>query len=385
MRILHTADWHLGRTLHGASLQTAHEAFADHLVELVEQEGIDAVLVAGDVYDRAIPPVESVELLGDTLCRLTARTRVVITSGNHDSAVRLGFGASMFRDRLAVRTRVAEVGAPVVLPDAHGDAGLVVYPVPYLDPDASRQQLGGVERTHAAVVGAAVERIATDRARFDPAVPVVVLAHAFVGRGATSDSERDIRVGGVDAVPSALFRSADPAYVALGHLHRAQRTGDPEHDPLIRYSGSPLAFSFSEADHVKSSVIVDVDGLVPAVRTVPAPVPRRLVRARGTLAELESSAWDADRDAWAEVTVTDPVRTADMMARARACFPYLLTFAHQPADRAGAGPARVTATVDPMEVLHDFVADAGGRDATTEEELVLRDAYEAVQRQMAVA
>jgi len=386
MRILHTADWHLGRTLHGESLQTAHETFADHLVDLVEAERIDAVLVAGDVYDRAIPPVESVELLGDTLDRLTARTRVVITSGNHDSAVRLGFGAGMFRDRLSVRTRVAEIGHPIVVPDAEGHDGLVVYPVPYLDPDGTRRELGGVERTHAAVVGAAVGRIAEDRARRDPAVPVALLAHEFVGTGETSDSERDIRVGGIDSVPSAVFRAADPAYVALGHLHRSQRIGDPDRDPLMRYAGSPLAFSFSEAGQVKSSVIVDFhrDRPVPTVRTVPTPVPRRLVRARGTLAELESSAWDADRDAWAEVVVTDPIRTADMMARARACFPHLLTFAHLPADRVADGPSRITAVADPLEVLTDFVADAGGRDATADEEQVLREAYEAV-RALAVA
>ncbi|QGF23338.1 exonuclease SbcCD subunit D [Raineyella fluvialis] len=385
MRILHTADWHLGRTLHGESLQSAQEAFADHLVEVVEAERIDAVLVAGDVYDRAIPPVEAVELLGDTLARLTARTRVVLTSGNHDSAIRLGFGSGMYRDRLSVRTRVAEVGAPVTVPDADGHDGLVVYPVPYLDPDGTRQELGAVDRTHAAVVGAAMGRIAEDRARFDPAVPVVVLAHEFVGTGETSDSERDIRVGGIDSVPSAVFRDVDPSYVALGHLHRAQRTGDPERDPLIRYAGSPLAFSFSEADHVKSSVVVDFDGMVPAVRTIATPVPRRLVRVRGTLAELESSAWDGDRDAWAEVVVTDPVRTPDMMARARACFPHLLTFAHLPADRVTDGPSRVTAAVDPLEVLTEFVADAGGRDATEDEEQVLRETYEEVQKAMAVA
>lgn len=378
MRILHTADWHLGRTLHGASLQTAHEAFADHLVEVVRSERVDAVLVAGDVYDRAVPPVEAVRLLGDTLARLAERTRVVVTSGNHDSAIRLGFGAGMFQDRLSIRTRVSDIGRPVVVPGADGSDALVVYPVPYLDPDGTRQELGGVARTHEAVVQAAVERICADRAGRDPAVPSVVLAHEFVGRGATSDSERDIRVGGIDAVPSAVFRAADPAYVALGHLHRAQAAGDPEQDPVMRYAGSPLAFSFSEADHAKSSALVDLSGPTPIVQVLPTPVPRRLVRARGTLAELESSAWDGDRDAWAEVTVTDPVRTADMLARARACFPHLLTFAHQPPERDADGVRRVSTVQDPLEVLADFVADAGGRDATDDEEQVLRDAYESV-------
>lgn len=378
MRILHTADWHLGRTLHGESLQSAQEGFADHLLEVVRTERIDAVLVAGDVYDRAVPPVEAVRLLGDTLVRLAERTRVVITSGNHDSAIRLGFGAGLYDDRISIRTRVADVGVPVVVPAPDGSDGLVVYPVPYLDPDGTRVELGELERTHEAVVGAAVRRICADRDRRDRAVPSLVLAHEFVGRGQTSESERDIRVGGIDAVPSAVFRAAEPSYVALGHLHRAQAAGDPDRDPLIRYAGSPLAFSFSEADHPKSSAVVDFSGATPTVELVATPVPRRLVRARGTLAELESSAWDADRDAWAEVTVTDPVRTADMMARARACFPHLLTFIHQPPERTVPGARRVSMVQDPLEVLADFVIDAGGRDASREEELVLREAYESV-------
>ncbi|WP_418605244.1 metallophosphoesterase family protein [Georgenia sp. SUBG003] len=118
MRILHTSDWHLGRTLHGVDLTDHHARFLDHLVELVRDERVDAVLVAGDVYDRAIPPVDSVELLSGTLARLTEHAHVVLTPGNHDSATRLGFGSAMFRDRLAVRSRISGVGEPVELPDA---------------------------------------------------------------------------------------------------------------------------------------------------------------------------------------------------------------------------------------------------------------------------
>lgn len=139
MRILHTSDWHLGRTLHGHDLLEHQDAYLEHLVDLARDERVDAVLVAGDVYDRAIPPVRAVELLTDALERLSAVTRVVITPGNHDSATRLGFAAPLLRDRLTIRSRVADVARPVVLPGPDGE--LLVYGLPYLDPDMCRHEL----------------------------------------------------------------------------------------------------------------------------------------------------------------------------------------------------------------------------------------------------
>ena len=141
MRILHTSDWHLGRTFHGRVLDDAQETFADHLVELARREAVDAVVVAGDVYDRAIPPIDSVRLLDDTLRRLSDITRVVLTPGNHDSAQRLGFGADLLREGLTIRARTAEVDRPVVIPDPDGGDGLYIYALPYLDPDAARESL----------------------------------------------------------------------------------------------------------------------------------------------------------------------------------------------------------------------------------------------------
>ena len=141
MRILHTSDWHLGRTFHGRLLDDAQAAFADHLVELARCEEVDAVVVSGDVYDRAIPPTDSVRLLDDTLRRLSDVTRVILTPGNHDSAQRLGFGADLLREGLTIRARTAEVGRPVVIPGLDGADGLYVYALPYLDPDAARESL----------------------------------------------------------------------------------------------------------------------------------------------------------------------------------------------------------------------------------------------------
>lgn len=394
MRLLHTSDWHLGRTLHGVDLTPHHEVFLDHLIDVARAESVDAVLVAGDVYDRAVPPVPSVELLSETLARLAQHTRVILTPGNHDSAVRLGFGARLWRPEVSVRAEVAGVGVPVELPGPDGRTAAYVYALPYLDPDAARGPLEAGVRSHQAVVGAAMQRVRADldarRAADTARVPAVVMAHAFVAGGEASESERDIRVGGVDTVASGTFAGAD--YVALGHLHGAQRVGvgagggaDERHDDesaagTVRYSGSPLAFSFSEARHTKASLLVDLgpDG-VRRVEPIAAPVPRRMVDVRGTLAELASREFEGQRGGWARVAVTDPTRPEYLWEKVRDLFPHVLVLTHEPAgrDAAAAGSREVTAATDPLDVLADFVAAAGGEPATEAELLVLREAYEA--------
>jgi len=390
MRLLHTSDWHLGRTLHGVDLTSHQQAFLDHLVDVVREERVDAVLVAGDVYDRAIPPVESVAQLSDTLRRLSEHAAVVVTPGNHDSAIRLGFGADLMRDRVRVLARLDDVTRPVVLPgDGHD---VLVYGLPYLDPDAARHALadpgadGPLPRSHAAVLGAAMDRVRADLAARTTAAGAagrsaprsVVLAHAFVVGGAASESERDIRVGGVDHAPAAVFDGVD--YVALGHLHGPQRVGDGDRPTVLRYSGSPLAYSFSEARHTKSTVLVDLGPSgAPEVRLVPAPVPRRLTDLTGPLDDLLGAAGEPHLDDWVRVTVTDAHRPADLYRRVRARFPHALVVQHQPPLRA-AGPrvAEVTAARDPLEVAAEFVQHVSGARPTEAEAAVLRRAYEQV-------
>ena len=164
MRLLHTSDWHLGRSLHGVDLLEHQAAHLDHLVALTRSEGVDAVLVAGDVYDRAVPPVEAVTLLSETLARLSEHAVVVVTSGNHDSAIRLGFGAGLMRAGVHVRTCVADAASPVVLrPRAAGEPPVLVYGLPYLDPDVVRRALSPdpgepLARSHEAVTRAAMDR-----------------------------------------------------------------------------------------------------------------------------------------------------------------------------------------------------------------------------------
>jgi exonuclease SbcD len=479
MKLIHTSDWHLGRTLHGVDLLEHQRAHLAHLVELTRAERPAAVLVAGDVYDRAVPPVAAVERLEEALARLAELTLVVVTSGNHDSATRLGFGSALMRPEVRLVTDLDQVGQAIEVADPAGGPGALVYPLPFVDVFEAAARWGGEEaplaRSHEAVLGAAMARVRADlaargwrcpgsaatpladgggpgrvssgppggtpvgspeagpgvaaggslgevrlgeeggsaadggppaRARYEspgqsrdgqPARPsgggavgpldglpgvdrpaVVVMAHAFVVGGQASESERDLTVCGVDSVPASVFAGAD--YVALGHLHGPQAvTGAP--GQVLRYSGSPLAFSFSEAPHTKSTVVVTLGGDAGVVGTAagkagpgvatrlePAPVPRPLAQVSGTIEELESPAMDHLAEAWLKVTVTDAARPDDMSARIRRRFPHVLQLEHAPAvGGETGGSVRVTRTTHPRDVVAQFVEYAGGAPATTAE------------------
>ena len=400
MRILHTSDWHLGRTLHGTDLLPHQGAYLDHLVELARSEGVGAVVVSGDVYDRAVPPVEAVQLLAAALTRLSEVAPVVVTPGNHDSAIRLGFAAGLMRDGIHLRARVADVGRPVELAD--DDGPVLVYALPYLDPDAVRSELadpvgagpdGLLPRSHEAVMAAAMRRVRTDLAARGPGSSSrprsIVMAHAFVLGGQASDSERDIRVGGVDSVPAGVLGGVD--YVALGHLHGQQRLTFPAApdvgglpgapDPVLQYSGSPLAYSFSERTHRKATVLVDLGpgGIARDVELVPAPVPRRLAELSGPLDDLLGAAGEPHLADWLRVVVTDAARPPDLHARVRAHFPHVLVVEHRPGQVAD-GPVTVpvTAARDPLEVSAEFVEHVTGALPSPTERDVLRRAYEHV-------
>ena len=494
MRILHTSDWHLGRTFHGRVLDDAHAVFADHLVELARTEAVDAVVVSGDVYDRAIPPTDSVRLLDETLRRLSDITRVILTPGNHDSARRLGFASDLLREGLTIRARVADVDRPVIIPGPDGGDGLYVYALPYLDPDAARETLPplladrlGEEpadaartavpegartapktagdhsekaagdppgtasdaparrlpRSHEAVVSGALRLVAADlaarRAAAPVRVPALVMSHAFVVGGLPSEeSERDIRVGGVDSVPSGVFASlgGSPSarecggldYVALGHLHRPQEirlaggsggpagagrpagsggadgpagAGEPDGSggasepdgsdgadesggpgprpgPRLVYSGSPLAFSFSEAPFPKSSVLVALgpDG-VASLERVPAPVPHRIETVTGTMDELLSPAWDHAAGAWVRAVVRGPMPLG-ATSRLRERFGQVLAIVREEDEEAPRERIVVTRAADPLEVSVQFLTEVAEREPSPAERDVLARAYEAV-------
>jgi DNA repair protein SbcD/Mre11 len=380
MLMLHTSDWHLGRSLHRADLRAAQAAFLDHLVSTVRAEKVDVVLVAGDVYDRAVPPVDAVELCEDALLRLHATgTRIVLINGNHDSARRLGFGSGLLEMAgVHLRTRIGALARPVLLEDAYGP--VAVYGVPYAEPDAVRGELpDNVPRGHAGVLGHAVRRIQAD-ADARGVRRRVVMAHGWVTGGVASESERDITVGGVGQVSAGTF--ADFSYVALGHLHGQQTLAGH-----LRYSGSPLPYSFSEATHHKGSWLVELDahGCKRAER-VPAPVYRNLSLLRGRLADLlGSSAYAQYEDDFVSVTLTDPSRPEGPMDALRARFPHVLVLTFEPE---GAAPdarcyrARVAGR-DDRAIAEEFIQHVRNAPATDGERRLLTDAFEAVRTEEA--
>jgi exonuclease SbcD len=351
---------------------THQAAYADHLIATIEAEQVDLVVVSGDVYDRALPAVDAVQLADETFARLAgSRARVVMTSGNHDSARRLGFNARLVDAAgFHLRTVADGLATPVLLDDEHGP--VAVYGIPYLEPDLLRHPWDLPARSHQAAMTEAVARIRTDLATRPPGTRSIVLAHAFVAGGQASDSERDISVGGVSLVSAATFDGFD--YVALGHLHGRQTISE-----RVRYSGSPLAYSFSEADHVKGSWLVDLDARG-AVTTefVEAPVPRRLARLSGTLDDLlVDPCHAAAEDAWVQATLTDPVRPAQAMARLQARFPHTVALVFAPA---GGDPVRSRVPLEGRsdhEIAVDFVAAVRGTPATATEAALLRDACDA--------
>jgi DNA repair protein SbcD/Mre11 len=369
MRLLHTADWHLGRPFHGESLLDAQAAAIDHAVDVARDAAVDVVLVAGDLYDRALPPVDAVRLADEALRRLSERCPVVVISGNHDSAARLGFGAALLdRAGLHVRTTPTACGAPVVLGDTR------IYAIPYLEPEVAGSALGCEERGHAAVLGSAMARVRADLASRPAGTRSIVVAHAFVAGGYPCASERELAVGGAGVVPLGLF--AGVGYAALGHLHGPQKVG-----PNARYAGSPLAFSFSEGAHRKSVAVVELGGAAPAVELVPCPVPRGLASLRGSLETLLTDPAHAGAEgAWVHATLTDPVRPQDAMERLRGRFPHAVALAFEP-EGTGAAPAGSYAErlrgLDDAELVASFVQDVRGRAADDDELALVHDALSA--------
>jgi len=377
VRILHTSDWHLGRSFHREGLLGHQAAYVDHLLEVVESEKVDLVLVAGDVYDRALPPVDAVRLANETFTRLArSRAALVVTSGNHDSAQRLGFGADLI-DAAGVhlRTRADQVGTPVLLGDEHGP--VAVYGLPYLDPDHLREPWQLPARSHEAALGEAMTRVRSDLAARPGGTRSVVLAHAFVagdGPVRPSESERDISVGGVSIVPTSVFDGVD--YAALGHLHGRHTL--TEH---VRYSGSPLAYSFSETDHMKGSWLVELSaGGLGSATFVEAPVPRALARLKGDLATLLTDpALARHEGAWVQATLTDDTRPAQAMDQLRRRFPHTLVLGFEPtSDVSPTVPTTAPRSgVSDHDITLDFLTTMRGCPATEAEAALLLDACDA--------
>ncbi len=282
MRLLHTADWHLGKTLKGQPLIEDQKFILDEILGIIDEQKIDAILIAGDIYDRAVPPVEAVELFNETLNRLAEKNLpTLIIAGNHDSATRLNFGSKIFeRQNIYISAKISDEPKTVVLEDDFGEIYFSL--IPYFEPADIKTKF--FSETADRLTFNAANKIYVDFAR--QKIPAgkrsVALAHVFLTGGIESDSERKF-VGGAENVSAEIFSGYD--YVALGHLHRSQKIFADK----IRYAGSPLKYSFDEANHKKSVTIVDIDGAGNVETKKIELTPRRDVRVvKGTFDELKN-------------------------------------------------------------------------------------------------
>lgn len=402
MRLLHTSDWHLGRTFHGASLLDEQAAAVDRMVELVVDGGIELVIVAGDLYDRAIPPADAIACFDDALARFhAAGAAIVAIAGNHDSTVRVAaYDPLLGRLGVTVRGDVTRCAEPVVVEPRDGGT-VAVYPLPYLDPTLAGPLLADPEPDRDAEPDRVTEpdtptaprrrlrhdevtRLATARMRADlarrPSARSVVVAHTLVTGGVPCASERDLTVGNVETVGVDAFAGFD--YVALGHLHLSQERAGAR----VAYSGTPLPYSFSEQHHTKSVRIVDLapSGAV-TVEVVPLGVGRPLRTIEGPLDDLLTDPTLADAEvARVCVVLTDATLPLQAMARIRRRFPHAAELHHRPPGTAagtGGAAARIAdPTVTPHDLVTRFWADQHGADPSGPEAALLDAALAAATR-----
>lgn len=335
MRILHSSDWHVGRTFHGHSTLGALGEVLGALATEVRARKIDVVVVAGDIFDSAVPSRDSYEVLARALSEIRAAgASIILTSGNHDSGTRLGFQSEFASfGGVHVVARTEQHDQAITIEDEHGPVHF--YGIPYLEPALVRGHYPEAAlRTHEQVLTFAMDRIRADLANRGGrsvaishcfAVNVAAASESLDASEISNDVVRDITAGGLDLVPLSVFDGPD--YVALGHIHGRSTLSE-----RARYSGAPLHYSFSEAGKARGGWLVELDesGLA-SVEWLALPVPRGLSIVTGTLDELMSSTEHshAEND-WVFAVLTDQSRPLDAMRTLQTRFRWCATLDHRP-------------------------------------------------------
>lgn len=374
MKLIHLSDLHLGKRVNDFSMLEDQQYILAEILQIIDREEPDGVLIAGDVYDKSVPSAEAVALLDDFLVRLSKRElRIFVISGNHDSPERMAFGGRLM-ERSGVHLAPVYDGRvePVVLTDQYGPVKL--YLLPFVKPSHVRRCFPEREiATYTDAVAAAIEAMGVDTT-----VRNVLVTHQFVTGAARCDSE-ELSVGGTDNVDAAVFDPFD--YVALGHIHGPQQVGRE----TVRYCGTPLKYSFSEAGHKKSVTVVELGekGAV-TIRTIPLKPLRDLVELRGTYEELTLRAFyegtSYPRD-YIHITLTDEEDIPDAVGKLRIIYPNLMKLDYDnKRTRAGIHleGAEDVQQKSPLELLEEFYSSQNGQPMSEEQRAFARDMMERI-------
>lgn len=367
MRFIHTADWHLGRLFHGLHLTDDQAFVLDQLIDLVRDAKPDAVIIAGDIYDRAVPPPEAVDLLDQVLSRIIIdlAVPVILIAGNHDSPGRLNFASRLLAGRrLYVTGNLPDVCPPLVLNDSHGPVHF--YSVPFAEPSVVRACLKCDEITdQQTAMQAILDRIRSDHTTGERRI---LIAHAFVAGGDGCESERPLSIGGAGTIDASCF--GDFHYVALGHLHRPQSLAAQGEEKTLHYSGSLLKYSFDESDQHKHVYIVDMDAAGHCTREAVWLKPRRDVRRiSGTMAELLKGPQDGlSKEDYLEVMLMDEGPALDAMGLLREVYPHVLHLRRPDAAANSPGDRPNIRTTSDADLFKSFFKHVTGNELTADQE-----------------
>lgn len=377
MKFIHTSDWHLGRQFHNVSLLDDQQAVLDQLIQYIENNPVDAVVVAGDIYDRSVPPTIAIELLNKVVKRICGElnTPMILISGNHDGAERLGFGSEQMKNAgLHIISNFEDMLIPVVI-ETESAGQVAFYGMPYNDPEQVRFAYQEPVSTHDQAHKLLAEKITE---QFQPEQRNVLVSHCFVDGAIESESERPLSIGGSDRVSHEHFLSFD--YVALGHLHQPQKKGEE----YIRYSGSLMKYSFGEQNQKKGFTLVEIDqnGFVSAEHiNLAAPHEMRIVE--GELEQvIEQGKTDPKNEDYLLVRLMDKHAILNPMEKLRAVYPNVLHL-EKPGMLIGVEQEMAQAKLARSEIdmFRDFFSEAQDGQLSQEQDQAISDIIKQLSQQ----
>lgn len=368
MKIMHLSDLHIGKKVNEYSMLQDQIYILKEILRIIDNEKVETVIIAGDVYDRSLPPNEALELFDEFLYQLSGRNvNVFVISGNHDSPERISYGGRMMTENKIFLSPVYDGNVkPITLNDDYGEVNF--YLLPFIRPADIRRYFPdeNIENYTDAV------KVAIDNMNVDFSERNILVTHQFVTGAELSESE-DIIVGGTDNVSGEVFDGFD--YVALGHIHREQTVGKDN----IRYCGTPLKYSFSEAKHIKSVTILDFNdkGNIEYSK-IPLTPFRDMREIRGTYYELtlKSSYESTNTEDYLHITLTDEEDIPDVIGKLRSIYPNIMKLDYDNLRTRGSGTVDAIENIEsksPFELFADLFKQQNNQDMSEEQEEIMRN------------